>query len=245
MAYKQTKDFVSQQAEFISDPLAKIKEMREANKPSNGIAYDNTTLEEETIAKNALTPTDEQPISTRPIDVYVDIPETVAIATEGSSVITYVEKSRTWSDNAMKYGLSLAIRLDELWPNAINAFKKNPLLGSGYATLNKKEFYQFTEAESTDNNFLRTLGETGLLGFISFYGTIVSLLVTLYKNQKNSKQDQVKIINIAFIAASIGLLLNATYIDVFASSKVAFTYWALAGAILAYNYHVKKTKRSP
>jgi hypothetical protein len=33
---------------------------------------------------------------------------------------------------------------------------------------------------------------------------------------------------LAFIAASIGLLINATYIDVFASSKVAFTYWALS-----------------
>lgn len=40
----------------------------------------------------------------------------------------------------------------------------------------------------------------------------------------------------SFFAASIGLLANALYIDVFASSKVAFTYWALAGAILAINY---------
>ena len=120
---------------------------------------------------------------------------------------------------------------------------RNPLLGSGYATLNKKEFQQFTEAESTDNNFLRTLGETGLLGVISFYGIIITLLVILYKNQKDEKFNQLRVANIAFIAASIGLLLNATYIDVFASSKVAFTYWALAGAILAYNNHVKKIKK--
>ena len=34
------------------------------------------------------------------------------------------------------------------------------------------------------------------------------------------------------MAASLGLLANALYIDVFASSKVAFTYWALAGIFL-------------
>lgn len=234
-AYEESKKFINKQIAFISDPMSKIKEWREASKPKNGIAFDNTEIEA------VLTKTDEQPTSSRPIDVYVDIPEKVAVATGGSVVIE--ERPRTWSDNALKYGLSFAIRLDELWPNAIKGFTKNPLLGTGFATLNKKEFYQFTEAESTDNNFLRTLGETGLLGFISFYGTIVTLILILYKNQKSEKLNYLKIINIAFIAASVGLLLNASYIDVFASSKVAFSYWALSGAILAYNNHVKKNKK--
>lgn len=228
--YETTRDFTIKQLSFFKDPIARIKEIQESKKPKNGIAFDNT-----------LTPTDEQPVVTKPIDVYVDIPEKVAVATAGA--IVYEERPRTWSANAIKYGLSFAIRLDELWPNAIKGFMKNPLLGSGYATLNKKEFYQFTEAESTDNNFLRTIGETGLLGLISFYGAIITLLIILYQNQKGEKLNQLKVINIAFTAASIGLLLNATYIDVFASSKVAFTYWALAGAILAYNNHVKKTKK--
>lgn len=235
--YDETKKFVSEQSEFITNPIAKFNEIRESKKPQNGIAFDNTS------AENILTPTDQQPSSTRPIDVYVDIPDKVAVSTEGA-VTTYEDRPRVWSDNALKYGLSFAIRLDELWPNAIKGFMKNPLLGSGFATLNKKEVAQFTEAESTDNNFLRTLGETGLLGFISFYGIVVVLMIILYKNQKNEKQDQLKIANIAFIAASVGLLLNASYIDVFASSKVAFSYWALAGAILAYNNHVKKNKKS-
>jgi len=156
-----------------------------------------------------------------------------------------VEKERTWSPNAMKYGLSLAIRLDELWPNAIDGFMTNPLLGSAYGTLNKKEFYQFTEAESTDNNFLRTLGETGLLGFITFYGIFLVIFYQIKQNQKAS--PWLKNLNLAFMAASLGLLANALYIDVFASSKVAFTYWALAGAILAINYqqsHEAKTKQT-
>jgi O-antigen ligase len=244
--YQESENFLSKQAEFFNDPLAKIRDWQAKMKPSNGIAFDNTQLD------SVLTPTDQQPVSQRPVDVYADIPDKVAVSTQssqGETITTYVEKPRTWSANALKYGLSFAIRLDELWPNALKGFAKNPLLGSGYATLNKKEFQQFTEAESTDNNFLRTLGETGLLGFITFYGSIIILLVVLYRNQKTSTDQQLQVANIAFIAASIGLLLNASYIDVFASSKVAFTYWALAGAILAYNNltvtkNVKKTKKS-
>lgn len=244
--YQESENFLSKQAEFFNDPLAKIRDWQAKMKPSNGIAFDNTQLD------SVLTPTDQQPVSQRPVDVYADIPDKVAVSTQssqGETITTYVEKPRTWSANALKYGLSFAIRLDELWPNALKGFAKNPLLGSGYATLNKKEFQQFTEAESTDNNFLRTLGETGLLGFITFYGSIIILLIVLYRNQKASTNQQLQVANIAFIAASIGLLLNASYIDVFASSKVAFTYWALAGAILAYNNltvtkNVKKTKKS-
>ncbi len=197
-----------------------------------------------------LTKTDTQPTSQRPSDVYVNIPEQVAVVTvdeDDNEVITYVEKERTWSDNALKYGLSFAIRLDELWPNAINGFLRNPVLGSGFATLNKKEFYHFTEAESTDNNFLRTLGETGALGVITFYGAILSLISFLWRRHHRASLA-LQVVNLSFIAASVGLLLNATYIDVFASSKVAFTYWALAGAIMAFNLsahtHVKTTRKS-
>ena len=38
--------------------------------------------------------------------------------------ISLVEKDRVWSDNALKYGLSMGIRLDTLWPNAVKGFFK-------------------------------------------------------------------------------------------------------------------------
>ncbi len=225
-------------AQFFKEGLWKVE------KPSNGIAFDNS--QEDILAviptptvSNVLTSTDQQP---KPVDVYVDVPDKVLVASDSGEMV-YVEQERTWSDNALKYGLSFAIRLDELWPNAIKGFLKNPVFGSAYATLNKKEFYQFTEAESTDNNFLRTLGETGLLGFLSFYGAIVVLLVVLWKNLKY-QDNELQMLNVAFIAATLGLLLNATYIDVFASSKVAFTFWALAGAVLAYNQLATKNAKT-
>ena len=242
-AYEESVQFSEEQIALLEDKyenLAKFVKNR-GNPPDNGLAVDENTA---FTADNTITRTDEQPVSSRPVDVYEDIPDKV-LEEDSQGNLVVVEKERTWSPNAMKYGLSLAIRLDELWPNAIDGFMTNPLVGSAYGTLNKKEFYQFTEAESTDNNFLRTLGETGLLGFITFYGIFLVIFYQIKQNQKAS--PWLKNLNLAFMAASLGLLANALYIDVFASSKVAFTYWALAGAILAINYqqsHEAKTKQT-
>jgi hypothetical protein len=40
----------------------------------------------------------------------------------------------------------------------------------------------------------------------------------------------------------VAMLVTATYIDIFESSKVAYVYWMIA-ALVAYNYdHATKTK---
>lgn len=136
----------------------------------------------------------------------------------------------TWSANAQKYGLSMGIRLDTLWPNSLSGFSLNPYTGKGYATLNKQGVNEFTEADSTDNNFLRVLGETGLLGLMTFFGLIVLIIKTL--TLKLPSQPLPQALTVGFIAATAGLLINSLVIDVFAASKVAFTFWGLAGLAL-------------
>jgi len=201
----------------------------ELGPPENSIGFDNS----DDLAP-VLTATDQQPV-TRPSDVYKDIPDIVEVKTQnsdGTTTTTTVEKERTWSANALKYGLSMAIRLDTLWPNAIKGFMRNPLLGSGYATLNKETVIQFTEAESTDNNFLRVLGETGLLGFLAFFGIIILAMKVALKHIFD--QDILNsALAIGLFAGSIGLMANASYIDVYAASKVAFSYWGVVGLVLA------------
>jgi len=191
--------------------------------------------------------TDERPVKEKPTasggkkglppDVYEDIPdgyEEVTVSGEGDEERTVSKpKSRTFSDNAYKYGLSAAIRLDALWPRAIDGFLSNPLLGSGYSTLTKETRIQFTEAESTDNDYLRALGETGLLGFLSFFAIIFIALRKVIWSLKREKDRWLLALKSSYIAFSFGLLVNALYIDVFEASKVAFMFWALTGVILA------------
>ncbi|MCA9369881.1 MAG: O-antigen ligase family protein [Pseudomonadales bacterium] len=197
-------------------------------KPENSLSTDELDT--------ALTQSDTQPTKERPSDVKVDIPVKVRVSTtsaDGKKTTVVIEKERTYSENALKYGLSAAIRYDTLWPRAIAGFESNPLLGSGYATLTKDTTYHFTEAESTDNNFLRTLGETGLLGFLTFYGaTVIAMWLALYAYRTTSNRF-VRGVSVAYLAAALGLLINASYIDVFAASKVAFTFWGMTAVVLA------------
>lgn len=146
-----------------------------------------------------------------------------------------------YSANALKYGLSMGIRLDALWPQAIKGFMRNPILGSGYSTLVKTNVGEFTYAESTDNDFLRMLGETGLLGTLAFLYIIY--LVVKYSLTTLTNNTEFQILSLGAIGATIAMLTTATYIDIFESSKVAYTYWMIA-AIIAYLYdHVKKTTK--
>lgn len=202
----------------------------EVEKPSNGLSTEQAAV---------LVASDTRPSPVKPSDVYVDVPDQIKVATisaTGQKEFVIIEVPRTYSQNALEHGLSMAIRLDTLWPQALSGFYKNPLLGSGYATLTKSQIDEFTEADSTDNNFLRTLGETGLLGLISFYGTIVITLITCKKIilSKLESDKFKKLFAIGYIGATIGLLVNAAFIDVFAASKVAYTYWAITGILLAY-----------
>lgn len=217
---------------IIALGLEEMKVLPKAEKPKNGISLDE--VEQQVMVSSDQQPTD-QPPSNVPADVYVDVPDYVEITTESGGVktTTITAVPRTYSDSANKYGLSMAIRLDTLWPRALQGFYTNPILGSGYATLTKESVYHFTEADSTDNNFLRTLGETGLLGFLTFYGMIVVAMGIAAKAAYKSKDWLIQSIAIGYIAASVGLLLNAIFIDVYAASKVAFTYWLLTGIVMA------------
>jgi O-antigen ligase len=202
------------------------------------------------------TPTDAPPVPVEkkeeelPPDVYEELPthlrplEASEAAEASPTAVVWIIKDgkkvavkpgkRHYSEAAFTFGLSSAIRFDALWPRAMRGFLRNPLLGSGYSTLVKVQIEEFTEAESTDNDYLRALGETGLLGFLSFYGIIALALVTAWKKrQQLARSKFIYAIAVGIAAATIGLLTNALYIDVFEASKVAFIFWALMGIFVA------------
>ena len=177
-------------------------------------------------------PTTGSPITGAvPSDVYENIPEFGASG-EGLPA-TLAAKPRIYSQAAVQYDLSTGIRLDYTWPQAIKGFMRSPLFGSGYSTLTKKNIEDFTEAESTDNDFLRALGETGLLGFLAFFGMIAFIVWYAIANFKKISDPFYFVVVAASTAAIIGLLVNAIYIDVFEASKVAYTFWIMVAILFA------------
>lgn len=124
--------------------------------------------------------------------------------------------------------ISFATRLQVEWPRAINAFLRNPLFGTGPSSI----------TEATDNDYLRWLGELGLAGTLSFLSLLISIAYFIYLKAKRMKQN-LRYILYGLLFGLFGLLINASYIDVFEASKVAYTFWTVNGIFIGYLSRVK------
>lgn len=101
------------------------------------------------------------------------------------------------------------IRFNAEWPRAITAFNKNRLFGTGMGSITL----------ATDNDYLRSLGETGLLGFLTFASIFIYLFLLTLKAHPP--------VNRILFTATIITLINATFIDVFEASKTAYLFWIM------------------
>ncbi len=203
-----------------------------AKQPENSVKVEPVTETDQ--LPTPVKPTSGTPIPIArdlPPDVYKDIPDlkNVTSTEDGKTVTRVVEVPREFSDCTYTYGLSACIRFETLWPRAINGFIRNPFVGSGPSTLTKQVRDQFTEAESTDNDFLRTLGEVGIFGAIAFYGPIFLFFKRAVDVLSDNPRALTAAVLFGLVAGSVGMFFNALYIDVFAASKVAFMYWAMMG----------------
>lgn len=120
---------------------------------------------------------------------------------------------------AKAYDLSFTTRFQGEWPHAILAFERNIFLGSGYGSVSL----------AVDNDYLRILGETGLLGFLAFLSIFAILTVYIKKIFPKIDSKLARSFILGFSAGTFGLALNAILIDIFEASKIAFSYWLLMG----------------
>jgi len=109
------------------------------------------------------------------------------------------------------------IRFKVEWPRAITAFRKNPLSGSGLGSISL----------ATDNDYLRLLGESGLMGLLTFFFPFWYLLVHGLQLIKTKKPDSSIYLELTFIGVIFSALINAIFIDIFEASKVAYTFWII------------------
>jgi hypothetical protein len=123
---------------------------------------------------------------------------------------------------ALVYDISITTRFQAEWPEAIAAFKRNLLFGSGYSSLSL----------ATDGDYHRMFGETGILGFVGFMG-IFAVSFLLFTKRKDLLAPSEKTFVIGVYAGIVGLMVNAVLIDVFEASKVAYTLWLVLGLTTA------------
>lgn len=117
---------------------------------------------------------------------------------------------------------STDIRFKMEWPRAIRAFLKNPILGTGYSSVTL----------ATDNDYLRALAETGLLGFLAFGLIFLEIVRRVIVFLQKHPLGFEKAVVIGISGAAFGFFANALFIDVFEASKVAFIFWLLMGILV-------------
>lgn len=123
---------------------------------------------------------------------------------------------------AFAYDVSFTTRFQGTWPRAFEAFNRNIFLGSGYSSINV----------ASDNNYLRVLGETGILGLISFLLIFLIAGIYFWKVLPSITDKKARALVLGVFAGVFGVALNAVLIDVFEASKLAFVMWLLLGLTL-------------
>ncbi len=117
---------------------------------------------------------------------------------------------------------SFEIRYKIEWPRAITALIKNPFLGTGYSSIDI----------ATDNDFLRSLGEIGILGTVA----MILVLIETIKRILSCATYESKLIryfSAGVLAMLVAFIVNGVFIDVFEASKVASLFWMMLGLNLA------------
>lgn len=169
-------------------------------------------------------------------------PEATNVATIRRSMLTSLKTATSASEIAtisgdflirrtIVYDISFTTRFQGEWPRAWEAFKRNPALGSGYSSISL----------ATDNDYLRALGETGALGFFTFLAIFFIAILALRRALKGDDLPFERSVLIGMGAGFLSLLLNATLIDIFEASKVAFSFWMVLGITIG----MVKLKKTP
>ena len=149
--------------------------------------------------------------------------------TATSAAQVYVINGQYLMKKAFAYDLSFTTRFQGEWPNAILAFKRNVLLGSGYGSVSL----------AVDNSYLRMLAEVGVAGLASFIAIFMMVGVYVSYAWKKIYSPVIRSFVLGFAAGVLGLSINAVFIDVFEASKVAFVLWLLTGIVVGMltSYH--------
>jgi hypothetical protein len=183
-------------------------------------------LSEDALEEEILT-TEGESLSEEPAHQKYWLPKTSSRSTPKPKVATIAAQRKTTpsavTSRPMIFDRSVSIRIYGEWPKAIAGFKMNPLLGTGYSSLGL----------SIDNSFLRALGETGILGLLAFLFIFYQLAKLLWVWWRRDVSGLALALVLGLMAGTVGLMLNATFIDVFEASKVATMFWMLTAVLVA------------
>jgi len=120
----------------------------------------------------------------------------------------------------IKLGPSASARVQD-WSRLFEKWKKRPFIG-----------YGITGVGFVDSQFIRTLVELGLMGFVAFAGLLVEVFRITLRIYKTAKDDWYKGLALGFLAGHIGMIFHATTANTFILIRVMEPYWFLAAMVM-------------
>ncbi|MBI4137285.1 O-antigen ligase family protein [Candidatus Roizmanbacteria bacterium] len=140
-----------------------------------------------------------------------------------SSAVPLPEPQTYLIKQTIVYDISLTTRIQGQWPRAFEALRRNMLFGSGYSAL----------GAATDGNYFRLLGESGIIGTLSFVSICIIFFLAAYRYLLRETDPLFRSVIIGTCAGLTGLMVNALFIDIFEASKMAYILWLTLGVSVA------------
>lgn len=101
------------------------------------------------------------------------------------------------------------------WMQLIDGWLSSPIIGCGISVA----------GNSADGNYIKILAETGVMGLVVWIYLLYIIFKTLTQTEKNTW----------LLYSFISIVIGATFIDLFDSSKIMMMFWFLYGAYLRGN----------
>ncbi len=160
---------------------------------------------------------------------------TVALVSQWNSyfvqnVIFHADQSTTLEDPN-----ELRIRF---WKESLQGVANDPV-GSGPGTAGLASIRNNVQGtELNENYYLQIASEVGILGFILFMAILVTIALKLYPS---CQKDWLAL---ALLASFAGLAITNFLVHIWSNEAVAYTWWGLAGIILAKSLTLRNKKSS-
>ncbi|MEA3409717.1 MAG: O-antigen ligase family protein, partial [Candidatus Eisenbacteria bacterium] len=125
---------------------------------------------------------------------------------------------------------SAGVRLD-IWRIVAKKSLKSPIVGYGYAAVPYLTAGELSRPFSAHSLYFETLGETGLVGLVVLFWLLFACLRSGRELLRVASTRTSRGLAVAFIGATVALILANVFGERFTHISIAGTYFFLAGLV--------------
>jgi O-antigen ligase len=128
---------------------------------------------------------------------------------------------------------TLGVRL-QLWSAAIDLFNSSPLVGVGFGVADSRTgFMAFGKQHPVHNTYLRVLADTGIVGFIAYWGLLFSFLWEAAVSYRKLHNPFYRTLVVGFAALCAALMWQRIWGNQLTTSIRQFYFWSYAALVPA------------